>query len=183
MQVIYKYFVRSRMEYGCASYIASSSGGLKKLDVVQRRADKLCGVTFQPEPLGARREASCFGLICKLLDEVCVQPLLDMCPQFQLEGVSVNSTMTRSSNVQVTDMIGKLRTSKSLQTFSRSFIAQAHHIFEKLPSDLKTHGLESGWCLHSRQGNGSWRRINYQIFILQQISRNLELLARVRILN
>ena len=49
------------------------------------RADKLCGVTFQP--LGARREASCFGLICKLLDEVCVQPLLDitLCPQFQLE--------------------------------------------------------------------------------------------------
>ena len=74
-----------------------------------------------------------------------MQPLLDMCPQFQLEGVSVNSAMTRSSNVQVTDMIGKLRTSKSLQTFSRSFIAQAHHIFEKLPSDLKTQGLESGW--------------------------------------
>ena len=131
------------MGYGCASYIASSSGGLKKLDVVQRRAEKLCGVTFQP--LGARREASCFGLICKLLDEVCVQPLLDMCPQFQLEGVSVNSAMTRSSNVQITDMIGKLRTGKSLQTFSRSFIAQAHHIFEKLPSDLQTQGLEPGW--------------------------------------
>ena len=123
----------------------------------------------------------------KLLDEVCVQPLLDMCPQFQLEGVSVNSAMTRSSNVQVTDMIGKLRTSKSLQTFSRSFIAQAHHIFEELPSDLKTQGLESGLsldgCLYSRQGNGPWRRINYRMFILQQISRNLELSARVRVLN
>ena len=97
------------------------------------------------QPLGARREAACFGLICKLLDEVCVRPLLDMCPQFQLEGVSVNSAMTRRSNVQVTNMIGKLRTSESLQTFSRSFIAQAHYIFEKLPSDLKTQGLESGW--------------------------------------
>ena len=97
------------------------------MDVVQRRAEKLCGVTFQP--LGARREASCFGLICKLLDEVCVQPLLDMCPQFQLEGASVNSAVTRSSNVQVTDMIGKLRTSKSLQAFSWYFIAQARHIF------------------------------------------------------
>jgi hypothetical protein len=41
-------------------------------------------------------------------------------------------------------MVGKLRTSKSLQTFSRSFIAQAHHNFEKLPSDLKTQCLESG---------------------------------------
>ena len=77
LAIIYKYFVRSRMEYGCASYIASSSGGLKKLDVVQRRAEKLCGITFQP--LGARREAPCFGLMCKLLDEVCVgRPLLDM---------------------------------------------------------------------------------------------------------
>ena len=106
------------MEYGCASYIASSSGGLKKLDVVQRRAEKLCGITFQP--LGARREASCFGLICKLLDEVCVRPLLDMCPPFQLEAVSVNSAMTRRSNVQVTNMImiGKFRASESLQTFS-----------------------------------------------------------------
>ena len=104
---------------------------------------KLCGITFQP--LGARREASCLGLICKLLDEVCVRPLLDMCPQFQLEGVSVNSAMTRRSNVQVTNMVGKLRTSESLRTFGRSFIAQAHHIFEKLPSDLKTQGLESGW--------------------------------------
>ena len=42
-------------------------------------------------------------------------------------------------------MVGKLRTSKTLQTFSRSVIAQAHHIFEKLPSDFKTQGLESGW--------------------------------------
>ena len=43
------------MEYGCASYIASFSGGLMELDVVQRRAENSCGVTFQP--LGARREA------------------------------------------------------------------------------------------------------------------------------
>ena len=76
LATIYKCFVRSRMEYGSASYIASDSGGLKKLDVVQRRAEKLSGVTFQP--LGDRREASCFGLICKLLDGVCVQPLLNM---------------------------------------------------------------------------------------------------------
>ena len=55
--------------------------------------------------------------------------------------------------------------------------------------------VTSSWslvgCLYSRQDNGFWRRINYQIFILQQISgnlvgiwmsRNLELLARVRVL-
>ena len=94
--------------------------------------------------------------------------------------------------MQVTDMIGKLRSSKSLQTFSRSFIAQAHHSFEscRVTSRLKVWSLDG--CLYSRQGNGSWRRINCQIFILQQlsknlvgiwISKNLELLARVRVLN
>ena len=170
------------MEYGCALYIASSSNGLKKLDVVQRRAENLCGVTFQP--LGARREASCFGLICKLLDEVCVQPLLDMCPQFQLEGVSVNSAMTRSSNVQVTDMIGKLRTSKSLQTFSRSFIAQAHHIFEKLPSDLKTQGLESGWMSILKAGQRFLAPYQLSdIHTAVDIQEFGAILARVRVLN
>ena len=91
---------------------------------MQRRAasaEKLLGVTFQS--LGDRREASCFGLICKLLDGVCVQPLLDMCPQFQVEpedcpsvavgGVSINSASTRSCNVQVTNMVGKLRRGKT----------------------------------------------------------------------
>ena len=34
LAIIYKYFVRSRMEYGCVSYIAPSTGGLKKLGVV-----------------------------------------------------------------------------------------------------------------------------------------------------
>ena len=111
LAIIYKYFVRSRMEYGCASYGASSSGGLEKFDVVQKRAEKLCGFTFQP--LKARREASCFGLLCKMLDGVGVQPLLDMCPQFQLEdcssgvvgGIGINSSSTRSCNLQVTNMV------------------------------------------------------------------------------
>ena len=48
----------------------------------------------------------------KLLDGVCVQPLLDMCPQFQVEkcsgvavgGVSINSALTRSCNMQVTNL-------------------------------------------------------------------------------
>ena len=124
---------------------------------MQRRAEKLSGVTFQP--LGDRRPrgASCFGLICKLLHGVCVQPLLNMCPQFQVEdcssvavgGVSVNSASPRCCNVQViiTNLVGKLKRGKTLQTFSRSFIAQAHHIFHKLSSDLKPQGWESGWLV------------------------------------
>ena len=118
---------------------------------MQKRAEKLCGFTFQP--LKARREASCFGLLCKMLDGVGVQPLLDMCPQFQLEdcssgvvgGIGINSSSTRSCNLQVTNMVGKLRDGTSLRTFERSFIAQAHHIFNKLPVELKAQGLELGW--------------------------------------
>ena len=40
---------------------------------------------------------------------------------------------------------GKLRDGTSLRTFERSFIAQAHHIFDKLPNGLKAQGLELGW--------------------------------------
>ena len=83
-------------------------------------------------------------------------------------------------------MIGKLRTSKSLQTFSRSFIAQAHHIFEKLPSDLKikTQGLESGWMSILKAGQRFLAP--YQLLDVHTAADIQEfgaILARVRVLN
>lgn len=59
---IYKYFVRSKMEYGNASYRAAGVSYLEKLDAIQHRAEKLSGTCFQP--LAARRDAACFGLLC-----------------------------------------------------------------------------------------------------------------------
>ena len=69
LATVYKYFVRSRNDSDGMWFcfvIASDFGGLKKLDVVQKRVEKLSGIIFQP--LGDRREASCFGLTCKLLN-------------------------------------------------------------------------------------------------------------------
>ena len=104
----------------------------------------------------------------------CVRPLLDMCPQFQLEGVSDISATTRSSNVQVTDMVGKLRDGTSLRTFERSFIAQAHHVFDKLPNGLKAQGLELGWMsVLLKQANGFWRLIECLTSIQQQTLSSL----------
>ena len=40
-------------------------------------------------------------------------------------------------------------------------MAQAHHIFHKLPSDLKAQGLESGWM--SVLKAGQWFLTPYQL--------------------
>ena len=77
LSTIYEYFVRSKMEYGCTSYIGAAPSHLKKLDKVQRRAEKLTSSEFQS--LSIRREAACFKFICKILSGECVEPLLKMC--------------------------------------------------------------------------------------------------------
>ena len=46
---------------------------MARLDRVQRIAEKMCSCNF--ESLESRREAAVFSLICKLLDEECVEPL------------------------------------------------------------------------------------------------------------
>ena len=133
---IYKYFVRSKMEYGNASYRGAAKSHLEKLDAIQHRTEKLSGVCSQP--LAARRDAACFGLVCKILDGACVAPLLEMCPGFGLvhaasnHGYNTSSNRALSSNsIQVTNMIGKARRDGSLRTFERSYIGSIHDIFSK----------------------------------------------------
>ena len=160
LSTIYKYFVRSKMEYGCVSYLGAAPSHLKRLDATQLRAEKLTGFEFQP--LASRREAACFGLLCKLLSGECVEPLQQMCPDFKLEQncggaesdelIGPNSTRSSRNKLQVTDMIGKLRSGTSLEPFRRSFIAQAHNIFNKIPEDIKQRGEEKGWMTVLKDG-------------------------------
>ena len=85
-----------------------------------------------------------------------------MCPDFKLErncggagvGELIGSNSTRSSRnkVQVTDMSGKLRSCASLEPFRRSFIAQAHNIFNKIPEEIKQRGEEKGWMTVLKDG-------------------------------
>jgi len=114
---IYEYFVRSKMEYGCTSYIGAAPSHLEKVDKVQRRAEKM--TAFEFKSLSTRREAACFSFICKILSGECVEPLLKMCPDFKLEHISSNcnssgfmgpdSTRSSRSDLQVKSMVGKLR--------------------------------------------------------------------------
>ena len=148
LAVIYKYFVRSKMEFGCASYIGAADSHLGKLDEVQRRAEKLSGVSFQS--LDSRRQAACFGLLCKLLDGACTRPLQEVCEVIQLEKqqrfhqYNTSHTQATCGRMQVTNMENKLR-KVSLETFKRSFICKIHKIFAQLPDDIKESGMHNSW--------------------------------------
>ena len=141
LETIYKYFVRSRMEFGNASYMGAAPTNLAPLDAAQRRAEKLSGIKMQS--LSARREAACFGLICKILDGECVQPVIDVFSDIKL----VDNPEARgrgASKVHITNMKHTLRKT-SLNTFKRCFIARAHDIFDKIPGHLIDRGIQHGW--------------------------------------
>jgi len=153
---VYRYFVRSKMEYGNASYIGAAKSHLARLDAVQGRAERLSGgILFQP--LAGRRDAACFGLLCKILDGQCVRALLDMCPGFELDttALDLHDHNTRFQQAQersiglvrVTNMRDTLR-DKSLMSFERSFICRAYDIFNMIPNDLKKKGLINGSWSH-----------------------------------
>ena len=76
--VAYKSFVRPVCEYGSVIFMGASAVHLHKLDAVQKAAERLCQVSFQP--LSSRRKASAIGLLCKLLDSHCRRPLQNFCP-------------------------------------------------------------------------------------------------------
>jgi len=55
-----------------------SATHLCKLDSVRKFAEKLCGTTFSS--LSSRCNASSIGLLCKLQDLLCRDPLQSFCP-------------------------------------------------------------------------------------------------------
>ena len=74
----YKSFVRPVCEYGDVTFMGASATHLHKLDAVQTAAEKLCQTAF-PSLLSCHK-ASAIGLLCKLLDSHCRQPLQIFCP-------------------------------------------------------------------------------------------------------
>ena len=141
LETIYKYFVRSSMEFGNASYIGAAPTNLDPLDATQRRAEKPSGIKMHS--LSARRDAVCVGLLCKILDGECVKPVADAFSNLQL----VNDPVARgrdASKVHITNMKHTLRKT-SLNTFKRCFIARAHDIFDSIPEHLIERGLKHGW--------------------------------------
>ena len=76
--VAYKSFVRPVCEYGSVIFMGASAVHLHKLDAVQKAAERLCQVSFQP--LSSRCKANAIGLLCKLLDSHCQRPLQNFAP-------------------------------------------------------------------------------------------------------
>jgi hypothetical protein len=156
---IYKYFVRSKMEYGNASYSGAAPSHLEKLDAVQDRATKLTGASFQS--LSGRRDAACFGLLCKLLDQKCAEPLLDMCPGFGLDTSELcmhphntRSQLKRNEDMglaRITNMKNTFR-KESLRAFERSFVCKTFDIFDMIPQELKIKGMKESWSLVMKEG-------------------------------
>jgi len=159
LEVIYKSFVRSKMEFGSLEYIAAAPTHLAKLDRVQRAAERMCGCTF--ESLAGRREAAVFSLICKLLDKECVEPLQAFCPKFADKVVSEGGPKTRQQTTAEGDNSLKLGTktdqlrSFSLQTYKHSWQGQAAQIFDKVPDELKAKGAQSTWSKVKTAGKAS----------------------------
>jgi hypothetical protein len=166
LQTIYKSFVRSKMEFGSLEYIAAAPTHLAKLDRVQRAAERICDCTF--DSLVGRREAAVFSLVCKLLDEECVQPLQNFAPKLAIKGAIEGGPKTRQRTAAEDDNSLKLENktdqlrSFSIHTYKYSWQAQAPQILDKVPSDLKTKGAESFWSKVKSAGkeilNGSAER-------------------------
>jgi hypothetical protein len=153
LETIYKYFVRSSMEFGNASYIGAAPTNLDPLDATQRRAEKPSGIKMHS--LSARRDAVCVGLLCKILDGECVKPVADAFSNLQL----VNDPEARgrdASKVHITNMKHTLRKT-SLNTFKRCFIARAHDIFDSIPEHLIERGFKHGWTYSSENAGSAMK--------------------------
>jgi hypothetical protein len=157
--VLYKAFVRSALEYGLLEYFAAAPGYLSKLDKIQRAAEKMCGMEFTP--LGDRREAAAFGLICKLLAGGCVEQLQMQCPSLDMEipiqcsvASRVRSKPNARSELDPRAPKPKLREQGRcrVDSFQRSVTGQMATIFSKIPEDILQLGLEKGWNAAMKPG-------------------------------
>ena len=133
LELMYKAFVRSAMEYGNLEYMIAAPSTLQKLDRVQAAAEKLGG--FKVESLEARRDASLVGLLFKLLDGKGRGQLNNFKPEVtEMDPKKIcRNTLT---GLQIVDKTN----SKSLMSYERSIVGRAPavwKIYHKMCSDLE----------------------------------------------
>ena len=139
LAIAYKSFVRPVCEYGCVIFMGASAMHLHKLDAVQKAAERLCQISFQP--LSSRRKAGAIGLLCKLLDSHCQQPLQNFSPTL------VSVTHPRCLRYISDDPL-LLRSSvkyNSLDLFIRSFLGAISTVWSTIPLALRERGAVEGW--------------------------------------
>ena len=139
------------MEYGTVdhvdhlslAYMGAAPARLQKLDQVQNRAATLCGTTFQS--LQGRREAVAYGMLCKQLDDDCVDPVKEWCPKI-IKNINHNKRKRNSVKREYRlEPVINVHRKFSLETYKRSYVPQVVNVFDKLPNDIILEGMENGW--------------------------------------
>ena len=100
--------------YGNINFMGASATHLHKLDLIQKMAERLCGTTFLS--LASRCKASSIGLLCKLLDLQCREPLQNFCPSLLLSRMPIRHVMDDCLLLQ------RLIRHNSLDLFINSFL-------------------------------------------------------------
>jgi len=107
--------------------MGASATHLCKVDSVQKFAEKLCGTTFSS--LSSRRNASSIGLLYKLQDLLCRDPLQSFCPAL--------TSIKYLRHVEDHDfLLQQLTRYNSLDLFINSFLGQIPSIWASIPLTL-----------------------------------------------
>jgi len=96
LAIAFKAFVRPVCEYGNVVIMGASPSHLSKPYKTQKQAERLVGSTFPT--LHSRRCASAIGLLCKVLDLRCREPLQLFCLAFVATPVSHSYYLQSSSD-------------------------------------------------------------------------------------
>lgn len=129
LKLMYTTFVRSGLEYGSVLYMGAADSHLLKLDRIQHSAQAMGG--FVVEGLGARREAACVKLACKLMAGKGRGSLADFAPSVvRVEARSRHQAGGLQLCMPVT------ASKYPLECFKRSFLFRLPEIWATLPQSL-----------------------------------------------
>ena len=139
LEIMYKSFVRSSLEYGNLEYLSAAPTHMLKLDKIQAAAERFGG--FQVESLSSRREASLIGFLFKLLDGDGRGELNTYIPVLDTHYPTFASRHDYET-IHLKDRFDSRDTSKQ---FDRSVEGQASKVWSKLPQDILQKGQVDGW--------------------------------------
>jgi hypothetical protein len=148
MKNMYISFIRPMLEYGSVQYMGAKASHLKKLDVVQRVAERIGN--FEVPSLRLGREAAAISLTLKLLDGAGRGVLANYAPTLITKSsnrdfVPGSRHVTRHLQLSDRSKVG------SLDIFKDSYLGCIHKIWERLPMHLLTKGHQHGWRKITKQ--------------------------------
>ena len=123
--------------------IGASATHLRKLDSVQKLAEKLCGTTFSS--LAFCRNASSIGLLCKVQDLLCQDPLQSFCPAFTKALASMQYPYSFRHVEDDDFLFQQLTQYNSLDIFINNFLGQIPSIWASIPLTLRQRTFDEQW--------------------------------------